>query len=72
MARVFIIGGAGQVGQRLSKMLSERGHNVQALNRSPAKEVLLRQLGAEPEAVKYVSRVAHTADDFAVKRAVLV
>ncbi|WP_323661056.1 NAD(P)H-binding protein [Pectobacterium versatile] len=48
MARVFIIGGAGQVGQRLSKMLSERGHSVQALNRSPAKEELLRQLGAEP------------------------
>ncbi len=48
MAQVFIIGGAGQVGQRLSKLLSERGHHIHALNRNKDKDELLRQLGASP------------------------
>ncbi|MFY8285566.1 SDR family oxidoreductase [Pseudoalteromonas sp. SSMSWG5] len=48
MARVFIIGGAGKVGQRLSKQLSQRGHHIRALNRNKEKDDLLRQLGASP------------------------
>lgn len=48
MSRIFIVGGAGQVGRRLSKILSGKGHSVRALNRKPEQENLLRQLGADP------------------------
>ncbi|MGX5024803.1 NAD(P)-binding oxidoreductase [Enterobacter sp. UPMP2060] len=48
MTHIFIIGGAGQVGRRLSKILSGKGHTVRALNRNPGQDALLRELGAEP------------------------
>lgn len=48
MTGVFIIGGAGQIGRRLSKILSDKGHDVRALYRKSEQEVLLRQQGAVP------------------------
>ncbi|MGC0865343.1 SDR family oxidoreductase [Pantoea agglomerans] len=48
MSQVFIIGGAGQVGRRLSQILTGRGFAVRALFRKPVQETLLRQSGAEP------------------------
>lgn len=48
MTRVFIIGGAGQIGRRLSRILSDNGHDVRALCRKPEQETFLRQQGAEP------------------------
>lgn len=35
MSRIFIIGGAGQIGRRLSKILSGKNHSVRALYRKP-------------------------------------
>ena len=48
MSRIFIIGGAGQIGRRLSKILSGKDHSVRALYRKPEQEDLLRKMGAEP------------------------
>ncbi|MBU3891794.1 NAD(P)H-binding protein [Serratia rubidaea] len=48
MTQVFIIGGAGHVGLRLSKLLSDKGHAVRALYRQSGQETLIRQQGAEP------------------------
>ncbi|MDR2265363.1 MAG: SDR family oxidoreductase [Enterobacter asburiae] len=48
MSRIFIIGGAGKVGRRLSKILSGKGHSVRTLIRKPEQEDLLRLLGADP------------------------
>lgn len=48
MTRIFIIGGAGQIGRRLSKIVSDKGHDVRALYRKPEQEMLLRQQGALP------------------------
>lgn len=48
MTRIFIIGGAGQIGRRLSKIVSDKGHDVCALYRKPEQEMLLRQQGALP------------------------
>lgn len=48
MASVFIIGGAGQIGLRLSKLLSDKGHDVRAMYRKPEQESVIRQQGAEP------------------------
>ncbi len=48
MVHVFIIGGAGKIGQRLCRILSGRGHAVRALYRKPEQQALLGELGAEP------------------------
>lgn len=48
MASVFIIGGAGQIGLRLSKLLSDKGHAVRAMYRKSEQESAIRQQGAEP------------------------
>jgi nucleoside-diphosphate-sugar epimerase len=48
MARVAIIGGHGQVALRLSRLLTERGHQVTSLFRNPEQTDDVRQTGARP------------------------
>jgi nucleoside-diphosphate-sugar epimerase len=46
--KVFVAGASGAVGKQLVPMLVEQGHEVTGMTRSPAKEDLIRQLGARP------------------------
>lgn len=48
MTQVFIVGGAGNVGRRLSQQLSQRGHRALALYRTPEQAGELASLGAVP------------------------
>lgn len=48
MSRIFIIGGAGKIGRRLSQRLAGRGHLPLALHRAPEQARELASLGAEP------------------------
>lgn len=48
MSHIFIIGSAGKIGLRLSRLLSVKGHSVRALHRKTEQEALLKQTGAEP------------------------
>ena len=48
MSKVFVIGAAGKVGRRLSRQLSERGHEVACLHRRPEQADELKELGATP------------------------
>lgn len=48
MSKVFIIGAAGKVGQRLVKQLVGRGHEAIALHRNPEQGSELAALGATP------------------------
>ncbi|HEY8468110.1 MAG TPA: NAD(P)-dependent oxidoreductase, partial [Longimicrobiales bacterium] len=45
--RVFVAGATGVIGRPLVRQLIDRGHNVSAMTRSPAKRDFLRRLGAE-------------------------
>jgi nucleoside-diphosphate-sugar epimerase len=49
--RVFVAGAAGALGARLVPQLVDRGHQVTASTRQPAKADLLRALGADPVVV---------------------
>ena len=44
--RVFVAGASGAIGKWLVPMLVERGHEVTGMTRSPAKQDLVRQMGA--------------------------
>jgi nucleoside-diphosphate-sugar epimerase len=46
--RVFVAGSTGAVGRRLIPLLAHAGHAVLGLTRTPAKQALVRELGAEP------------------------
>jgi nucleoside-diphosphate-sugar epimerase len=46
--RIFLAGASGVIGIRLTPLLTEAGHEVSAMTRSPAKANALRELGAEP------------------------
>ena len=46
MTKVFIIGGAGKVGRRLTRHLSQRGHQVSSLYRNAEQSDELEALGA--------------------------
>jgi NADPH:quinone reductase-like Zn-dependent oxidoreductase len=48
MARIFIAGASGVVGQRLIALLTQAGHEVGGMTRSTSKVELVRNLGAEP------------------------
>jgi uncharacterized protein YbjT (DUF2867 family) len=48
MARIFIAGASGVVGQRLIPLLTQAGHQVGGMTRSTSKVELVRNLGAEP------------------------
>jgi len=61
--RVFVAGATGAIGRQLVPRLVEAGHQVTGMTRSPAKEGLLRELGAEPA-------VADALDPGQVARAV--
>ena len=61
--KVFIAGATGALGKQLVPMLAEQGHEVTGMTRTPAKEELIRQLGARPA-------VADALDPEAVAQAV--
>src|SRR5438105_6138164 len=46
--RIFVAGATGAVGRRLIPLLIRRGHTVVGLTRTPAKEGIIRELGATP------------------------
>jgi nucleoside-diphosphate-sugar epimerase len=46
--KVFLTGATGAIGRRIVPRLVERGHEVVGMTRSPSKEGMLRDLGAEP------------------------
>src|SRR5919202_2557188 len=46
--KVFVAGATGAIGRVLVPQLVARGHEVVGMTRSPAKEDLLRSLGARP------------------------
>jgi len=48
MAKVFIVGGAGKIAIRLSKILAERGHAPSALHRKPEQAATITAQGAAP------------------------
>ena len=48
MARIAIIGGHGKVARRLSRLLTEQGHQVTSLFRKPDQTGEVRQTGATP------------------------
>ena len=48
MSQVFIVGGAGKIGRRLSQQLSSHGHQALALYRNPEQTEELKSLGAIP------------------------
>src|ERR1044072_2485499 len=43
---VFVAGGTGAVGTRLTRQLVERGHRVTATTRDPAKSDVIHRMGA--------------------------
>src|SRR5829696_8399986 len=61
--KVFVAGSTGAIGKQLLPMLTERGHEVTGMTRSPAKQDVIRQLGARPA-------VADALDPEAVAQAV--
>ena len=48
MAKVFIVGAAGKVGTRLTRLLATDGHIVHALHRKPEQADTLAAAGATP------------------------
>ncbi len=46
--KVFVAGGTGAIGKRLIPLLCQRGHEVVATTRFPAKAALVQSLGAQP------------------------
>jgi nucleoside-diphosphate-sugar epimerase len=58
MARIFLAGASGVLGQRLVVLLAEAGHQVGGMTRSAGKVPLLHQLGAEPVVCDAFDRVA--------------
>src|SRR5262245_16077108 len=61
--KVFVAGATGAIGRQLVPMLTERGHDVAGMTRSPGKRDVIRQMGALPV-------VADALDPEAVARAV--
>jgi nucleoside-diphosphate-sugar epimerase len=61
--KVFVAGATGALGKQLVPMLVERGHEVTGMTRTPAKEELIRSMGARPA-------VADAFDPEAVAQAV--
>src|SRR5262245_25079617 len=46
--KVFVAGATGAIGKQLVPMLVEQGHEVTGMTRTPAKQDLIRKLGARP------------------------
>jgi 2-alkyl-3-oxoalkanoate reductase len=61
--KVFVAGATGALGKQLVPLLVEQGHEVTGMTRTPAKQDLIRQLGARPA-------VADALDPEAVAQAV--
>src|SRR5215218_2289380 len=61
--KVFVAGATGALGKQLVPMLVEKGHEVTGMTRTPAKQDLVRRLGAR-------SVIANALDPEAVAQAV--
>jgi nucleoside-diphosphate-sugar epimerase len=61
--KVFVAGATGALGKQLVPLLVDQGHEVTGMTRTPAKQDLIRQLGARPA-------VADALDPEAVAQAV--
>src|SRR5262245_35411762 len=61
--KVFVAGATGALGRQLVPMLADQGHEVAGMTRSPAKQDVIRAMGAQPV-------VADALDPEAVARAV--
>src|SRR5262245_47023828 len=46
--KVFVAGATGALGKQLVPMLVAEGHEVTGMTRAPAKQELIRELGARP------------------------
>jgi nucleoside-diphosphate-sugar epimerase len=46
--KVFVAGATGALGRQLVPMLADAGHEVTGMTRTPAKQELIRELGARP------------------------
>ena len=51
MARIFLAGASGAIGQRLAPLLVKAGHHVVGTTRTAGKAPLLRSLGVTPAVV---------------------
>ncbi len=58
MARVFLAGASGIIGQRLIPLLVGAGHEVTGTTRTPGKADLIRRLGARPVVVDALDAAA--------------
>ena len=56
--RIFIAGASGAVGQPLVRQLTEAGHEVIGMTRTPAKAARLQELGAQPVVADALDRDA--------------
>lgn len=70
--RVFVAGGSGAVGRRLVPLLVERGHQVTATTRTPAKAAGIAAAGAEPVVVDALDAEAMRAAVAAARPEVVV
>jgi len=55
MARIFLAGASGLIGQRLVPLLVRTGHHVVGTTRTEGKTARLRSLGATPAVVDWDS-----------------
>src|SRR5579871_1153896 len=56
--RVFVAGASGAIGVRLVPMLIAQGHEVTGTYTTPAKQAIVRGLGAEPVALDLLEPAA--------------
>jgi len=70
--RIFVAGATGALGHRLVPLLVERGHQVTAMTRTPAKAAGLRAAGAEPVVADALDREAVLGAVTAARPEVLV
>src|SRR5215211_5565640 len=61
--KLFVAGATGAIGKQLVPILTQQGHEVTAMTRTPAKEDLIRRMGARPA-------IADALDPEAVAQAV--
>jgi nucleoside-diphosphate-sugar epimerase len=70
--RIFVAGATGALGRRLLPLLIDRGHQVTAMTRRPAKAAGLRAAGADPVVADALDRAAVLAAVTAARPEVVV
>ena len=56
--KIFVAGASGAIGKQLDPMLVDRGHEVIGMTRSPAKQDLVRRMGARAVVADALDREA--------------